>query len=137
MNKFELELLEVESDDTPRITNLIDTMNSKIHSIIAEYNYTLALLEELRDCGTTGADELSQSAEPIRSNSPQYEGIDSFMDTYLPITERIKLSEVSRKIRKVTGIKKLRPELEKELRTSAVRYRFVSVHNLAFIEPTS
>ena len=132
MNKFELELLEVEADDTPRITNLIDSMNSKIHSIIAEYNYTLALLEELR-----GADELSDSAEPIQSNSPQYEGIDSFMDTYLPITERIKLSEVSRKIRKVTGIKKLRPELEKELRTSAVRYRFVSVHNLAFIEPTS
>ena len=132
MNKFELELLEVESDDTPRITNLIDNMNSKIHSIIAEYNYTLALLEELR-----GADELSDSAEPIQSNSPQYEGIDSFMDTYLPITERTKLSEVSRKIRKVTGIKKLRPELEKELRTSAVRYRFVSVHNLAFIEPTS
>ena len=132
MNKFELDLLEVESDDTPRITNLIDNMNSKIHSIIAEYNYTLALLEELR-----GADELSESAEPIQSNSPQYEGIDSFMDTYLPITERTKLSEVSRKIRKVTGIKKLRPELEKELRTSAVRYRFVSVHNLAFIEPTS
>ena len=135
MNKFELELFEVESDDTPRITNLIDSMNSKIHSIIAEYNYTLALLEELR--GIDKIDELSESAEPIQSNSPQYEGIDSFMDTYLPITERTKLSEVSRKIRKVTGIKKLRPELEKELRTSAVRYRFVSVHNLAFIEPTS
>ena len=135
MNKFELEVLEVEADDTPRITNLIDNMNSKIHSIIAEYNYTLALLEELR--GIDKIDELSDSAEPIRSNSPQYEGIDSFMDTYLPITERTKLSEVSRKIRKVTGIKKLRPELGKELRTSAVRYRFVSVHNLAFIEPTS
>ena len=133
MNKFELELLEVEADDTPRITNLIDSMNSKIHSIIAEYNYTLALLEELR--GTTGADELSDSAEPIQSNSPQYEGIDSFMDTYLPITERTKLSEVSMKIRKVTGIKKLRPELEKELNSSAVKYRFINVHNLAFIEP--
>ena len=131
MNKFKIQFLTPKPEDTPLIISVIDNLNAKISSFMADYNFNLSLLEELRNRHPADIEPIN----PEPNTHEEYEGIDAFMDKHMPITERVKLSEVSRKIRKITGVKKLRPELEKELNSSAVKYRFINVHNLAFIEP--
>ena len=139
-----ISLIETELTDTPRITTIIDNMNMEIQALFAKYNYVQSLVDELRienEIKSDTASVHSQRKDTTNTHNEQtyekYNGIDSFMDLHMPITYRTKLSVVSRKIRQITGKKKLRPELEKELKEKAVKYRFVNVHNLAYIEPVN
>ncbi len=128
---MELEPLSIRKNDTNRIKYLIDIINIKIldenpsEKLIRKYNYVKELVNKLR------SDKKNQNTfcEP-----KEYKSCVDFLNENIK-EYPIKISTLSKEIKSKCGIRKVKKEIEDELKENP-NYKLITKHNTSYVDRT-
>ncbi len=129
---MELEPLVIHKNDTNRIKYLIDSINIKIldnnpsEKLVRQYNYVKKLVGQLRSY------KKIQNVNETIVSQKEYKSCVGFLNENIK-EYPIKISSLSKEIKSKCGIRKIKKEIEDELKDNP-NYKLITKHNTSYVD---